>query len=254
MNAQVQAGTPAAAQDAQPAPDFIEVYDGALDAGTCRDLIARFEASGKLVRGATAGGVNTRMKDSWDLHIGAHPELKDVASLLNNVMLSGLAGYLRKYAHLALAPTALYRKRTDTGETTMIGVDDVRAMPDEEMKRLAKHLFRPGGINLQRYFAGEGGYPYWHSEISPKLGGDDNLHRVLLWTIYLNDGFAEGETEFLFQRRKIVPRTGSLLFAPAGFTHTHRGNVPQGGDKYIATSWVLFQRAEQLYADPTAKA
>ena len=45
-------------------------------------------------------------------------------------------------------------------------------------------------------------------------------------------------------RRKIVPRTGSLLIAPAAFTHTHRGNVPKGGDKYIATSWVLFQRAE----------
>ena len=41
-----------------------------------------------------------------------------------------------------------------------------------------------------------------------------------------------------------MPRTGSLLFAPAAFTHTHRGNVPKGGDKYIATSWVLFQRAE----------
>ena len=71
----------------------------------------------------------------------------------------------------------------------------------------------------------------------------------MLWTLYLNDGFAEGETEFLYQGRKIVPRTGSLLVAPAAFTHTHRGNRPQGGDKYIATSWVLFRRAEALYPD-----
>ena len=89
------------------------------------------------------------------------------------------------------------------------------------------------------------------SLISPRVGSDDNLHRVLLWTIYLNDDFAAGETEFLFQQRRITPRTGSLLLAPAGFTHTHRGNRPSGGNKYIATSWVLFQRAEQLYADPT---
>jgi hypothetical protein len=37
------------------------------------------------------------------------------------------------------------------------------------------------------------------------------------------------------------------LIAPAAFTHTHRGNRPLGGDKVIATSWVLFQRAEQLF-------
>jgi len=58
---------------------------------------------------------------------------------------------------------------------------------------------------------------------------------------------AEGETEFLYQQRKIAPRAGSLLIAPAAFTHTHRGNRPQGSDKFIATSWVLFQRAERLF-------
>ncbi|MCC6757120.1 MAG: 2OG-Fe(II) oxygenase, partial [Arenimonas sp.] len=40
---------------------------------------------------------------------------------------------------------------------------------------------------------------------------------------------------------------GSFLIAPAGFTHTHRGNRPTGGAKYIGTSWILFQRAETLY-------
>ena len=69
----------------------------------------------------------------------------------------------------------------------------------------------------------------------------------MLWTIYLNDAFSEGETEFLYQSRKITPKTGSLLIAPTAFTHTHRGNKPLGGDKYIATSWLLFQRAEALY-------
>jgi len=37
-------------------------------------------------------------------------------------------------------------------------------------------------------------------------------------------------------------QTGSLLIAPTAFTHTHRGHMPKGGDKYIATSWVLFRR------------
>ncbi|MEO5624598.1 MAG: 2OG-Fe(II) oxygenase [Dokdonella sp.] len=233
--------------------DFIEVYDNALEAQVCRDLIASFEASGKLTRGATAGGVNTRLKDSWDLDISRHAEWKNAENLLNGAMLRGLLAYVRKYTYLALAPTALYRKRTEGGDSQMLGVDDVRALPDADLQRLVTQLFRPGGVNIQRYFADEGGYPYWHSEIAPKADGDDNLHRVLLWTIYLNDGFSDGETEFLYQQRRIVPKTGSLLIAPGGFTHTHRGNMPAGGNKYIATSWVLFQRAQQLYADPSAK-
>ena len=40
---------------------------------------------------------------------------------------------------------------------------------------------------------------------------------------------------------------GSLLIAPTAFTHTHRGNRPQGGDKFIATSWILFQSAQKLF-------
>ena len=109
---------------------------------------------------------------------------------------------------------------------------------------------RPGPINLQWYRAGEGGYPYWHCELYPRGADCETLHRHLLWTLYLNDGFGGGETEFLFQQRKVVPRTGDLLIAPTAFTHTHRGNRPRGGDKYIATSWILFQRAESLYGAP----
>ena len=234
------------------AEDFIEVIDDALDAQACAELIAAFEASDKIVRGRTSGGVNTRLKDSWDLHVSSNPEWKNAENLLNGAMLRGMTAYLRKYTYLALAPTALYRQQAGSEEMQMLDVDDVRAMSDAELKHLVVRLFRPGGINIQRYFADQGGYPYWHSEISPKAETDDNLHRVLLWTIYLNDGFGEGETEFLYQQRRIVPKTGSLLIAPAGFTHTHRGNMPKGGNKYIATSWVLFQRAQQLYATPDA--
>ncbi|MEO7432350.1 MAG: 2OG-Fe(II) oxygenase [Dokdonella sp.] len=235
------------------APDFIEVIDGAVDPKVCAELIAAFEASSKVVRGATAGGVNTRLKDSWDLDITRNAEWKSAENLLNGAMMQGMLAYLRKYTYLALAPTALYRKGPAGDGMVMLGIDDVRALSDADLQRLVIQLFRPGGINLQRYFADQGGYPYWHSEIAPRAGNDDNLHRVLLWTVYLNDDFDAGETEFLYQHRKITPKTGSLLIAPAGFTHTHRGNMPVGGNKYIATSWVLFQRAEQMYADPSKK-
>ncbi len=231
-------------------PDFIEVYDEALDANACADLIARFEASGKLSRGATGSGVNTALKDSWDICVSDHADWRDAEGQLNRAMLRGLVAYVRRHAFLAIAPMQLSRMDAATGKLVPLDADAVTAMPDAELQALVMKVFRPGKINLQRYFADQGGYPYWHSEIYPKQGGEETLHRVLLWTIYLNDAFADGETEFLYQRRRIVPRTGSLLFAPAGFTHTHRGNRPKGGNKYIATSWVLFERAEQLYATP----
>jgi hypothetical protein len=231
-------------------PDFIEVYDDALDARTCADLIQRFEASGKLARGATGSGVNTTLKDSWDICVSVHEEWRDAEGALNRAMLRGLMSYVRRHAFLAIAPMQLSRKDPATGQLVPLDADGVATMPDAELQMLVTKVFRPGKINIQRYFADQGGYPYWHSELYPKQDDGETLHRVLLWTIYLNDAFGEGETEFVYQRRKVVPRTGSLLIAPAGFTHTHRGNRPQGGNKYIATSWVLFERADRLYATP----
>ena len=228
--------------------DFIEIYDNAIPAATCRQIIDAFETSDNLRRGATAGGVNTKLKDSWDLTISGRPEWTEVAGLFNATMLQCLMQYVRKYTYLALAPTALYRKAPD-GSMTQLGAEDVRGMDDATLRRLVTHVFRPGDINIQRYFADEGGYPYWHSETSPKIGDMDNLHRVLLWTCYLNDDFDEGETEFMYQQRKVTPSIGSLLIAPAGFTHTHRGNQPKRGNKYIATSWILFQSADKLYGN-----
>ena len=231
-------------------PDFIEVYEDALDARVCAEMLAAFNASNQVSRGATASGINVELKDSWDLCISRHAQWKAGENLLNNAVMRGLIAYVRKYTYLALAPVALSKSDPVTGALDMLDADSVRAMPDEQLQNLLVRLFRPGDINLQRYVADVGGYPYWHSEIAPKPESHDNLHRVLLWTIYLNDGFGDGETEFAYQGRKIAPKTGSLLIAPAGFTHTHRGNRPSGGDKFIATSWILFQPAEKLYADP----
>lgn len=57
-----------------------------------------------------------------------------------------------------------------------------------------------------------------------------------------------GETEFLYRRRKIEARQGRLIIAPAGFTHTHKGHVAASRDKYVATSWIPYRRAEALFA------
>ena len=230
------------------AVDFIEVYDDALSAERCRALVERFERSGQAQRGATGGGVDVALKDSWDIQLDATPGWADARQQLNDAAARGLRHYLRRYAHVALAPLQLKMKDASSGELRPLDAATVASLGDELLDGLIAKVFRPGGINIQKYVAGQGGYPYWHSEQYPKRDNGDALHRAVLWTIYLNDGFDAGETEFLYQQRKIAPRTGSLLIAPAGFTHTHRGNRPEGGDKVIATSWILYQRAEQLYA------
>ena len=229
--------------------DFIEIYEGALDATSCATLIRQFDASGAATRGHTAGGINTALKDSWDISISGQAQWANAERMLGLAMLEGLKRYLRKYPYTLLGPLWLRMKDEKTGELGVLSPEDVAALPDQRLVALATHAFRPGRINLQKYLADEGGYPRWHCELHPQANdpASETLHRTLLWTIYLNDDFAEGETEFLHQRRRIAPKTGSLLIAPAAFTHTHRGNVPRGGNKYIATSWILFQRAEILY-------
>jgi hypothetical protein len=228
--------------------DFIEVYDDALSAESCQALIARFEQSGQAQRGATGGGVDVSLKDSWDIQLDSSPAWADARQQLNDAAVRGLRQYLRRYAHVALAPLQLKMKDAASGELRPLAADGVAALGDDLLDGLIAKVFRPGGINLQKYVAGQGGYPYWHCEQYPKRDNGEALHRAVLWTIYLNENFDAGETEFLYQQRKIRPRTGSLLIAPTGFTHTHRGNRPERGDKYIATSWILYQRAEQLYA------
>lgn len=226
--------------------DFIEVYDGALDPAWCADVVARFAASGDVAPGRIGSGVFADMKDSRDLTLLGRAEWDGVVNTLNQAVIAGLLRYLRTYPHALVAPLMLEVPSAD-GKRHRLTAERLQAMDDDALLPVLMQVFRPGAINLQRYDAGRGGYPYWHCELMPRDASAETLHRHLLWTVYLNDGFAEGETEFLYQSRKVAPKTGSLLIAPAAFTHTHRGNRPQGGDKVIATSWILFQRAEALF-------
>ncbi|MGY1426086.1 2OG-Fe(II) oxygenase [Lysobacter sp. A289] len=227
--------------------DFIETQHDALERDWCADVVARFERSSDTVPGRVGGGVHPDLKDSLDLTITGREPWRDVESALNNAVLRGLLAYLRRYPHVLIAPLMLEVPDAE-GRRHRLTPERLRAMDDATLAPVVQTVLRPGAINLQRYRGDRGGYPYWHCELYPRDQHAETLHRHLLWTVYLNDEFEQGETEFLYQRRKVAPRTGSLLIAPAAFTHTHRGNRPVGGDKVIATSWILFQRAQTLYA------
>lgn len=78
-----------------------------------------------------------------------------------------------------------------------------------------------------------GGYHVWHDENS----GIEHSGRLIVWMFYLNDNFEGGETEFLYYKKRIQPRAGTLLLWPAGLTHAHRGGLVLKGDKYVVTGW-----------------
>ena len=90
-------------------------------------------------------------------------------------------------------------------------------------------------IKMQKTTSG-GGYHVWHNE----QGNGDMANRGLVYMLYLNDlpKEANGETEFLYQQRRISPVKNTMVLWPAAFTHAHRGNPVYGDNsKYIATGW-----------------
>jgi hypothetical protein len=90
-------------------------------------------------------------------------------------------------------------------------------------------------FKIQKTEPGQG-YHVWHCESDDRKSAS----RILVWSLYLNDVIEGGETEFIFQQLRIKPKAGTLLIWPAGFTHTHRGNPPLSGTKYIVTGWIEF--------------
>lgn len=227
--------------------DFIEVFPDALSSEACAAIVARFEASNRITPGIAGNSVQPDVKHSDDICLSLYAEWRDVENQLYRVVLPGLLAYARKYPHLLLASLEYDFTDPASGTVRPMRADDFPTFDDPTLTEVLAASLRPGKVNLQRYRAGVGGYPRWHCEQSPLFPQAEALYRAVLWTIYLNDGFEEGETEFLYQQRKITPRTGALLIAPTAFTHTHRGNRPLGGDKYIATSWILFKRAEDMF-------
>lgn len=94
-------------------------------------------------------------------------------------------------------------------------------------------------MKIQRTDPG-GGYHVWHGE----QGNGDHAARVLVYMLYLNTLTQEeaGETEFLYQQRRLRPEENTMVIWPATFTHAHRGNTVFGErSKYIVTGWFYYE-------------
>ena len=102
------------------------------------------------------------------------------------------------------------------------------------MNNLGMHKLN-SDVKIQKTIPGEG-YHVWHCENATV----DSSRKVLLCMMYLNDIKEGGETEFLYQSLRIPPKAGTIVICPAYFTHTHRGNPPLKGIKYMINGWIEF--------------
>lgn len=227
--------------------DFIGIYDDALTPEFCSAIISAFESCPQVhATGRIGSGVDTQKKESIDCSISDYEEWAEINQSLLNVTAQHLVRYVREYPFLAcgaITPTV----RLESGEVIELSHENIEQVPEQQLLNVLLSLYRPGRLNLQKYRQASGGYHHWHSEIYPTDAECESLHRVLLFMFFLNTVDEGGATEFRYQNTAIRPQAGRMVIAPAGFTHTHKGAVPISDDKYIVTSWILFQRAEHLY-------
>ena len=229
--------------------DFIYQAPNTLPDDFCDLLIEKFNNSKNIQVGRTGNGVDKSKKDSKDIVISTQSEWKPEVNQLSHHLLSAMIPYFRAHPFLLLGAISMAMVDPNTQQQINITHEHISQMGDQQISQLIRRLYRLGDINMQQYKQGVGGYHHWHSEVFPHPNpvNSDPLHRVLLWMFYLNDVEEGGETSFYFQQQNIPPKKGTLVIAPAGFTHTHKGQVPISNDKFILTSWLMFRTAEQIY-------
>ena len=187
--------------------DFIAIYENAFTKEECTDAIKLFELYhdyGYTYSRYMQEGGNLNLKD--DTSIGVDPciELDLNSNFIKNF-------HTRFYEYIYPIYNIQY----------------------PVLQSLTKHKSKR--IKIQKTCPTQG-YHIWHCEHE----ANEYQTRLLSWILYLNDVEEGGETEFLYQSLRFKPKIGTLILFPAYFTHTHRGNPPLSGAKYIATGWIEF--------------
>jgi hypothetical protein len=192
----------------QKTNDFIGIYDAVMTREECQEVITYFNEMKKynLVfdRQAMQDGLSHERSDQacflMDTDTFYLGKTHPVLVKILEKLWSCYTDYVKKYSMLAIS-----RKHGMTG------------------------------VKIQHTKPGEG-FHNWHYENN----GVANSNRFAAFTIYLNTVVSGGETEFLYQKTRVNAVEGRVVIWPGAFTHTHRGNMPLSGDKYIVTGWIEF--------------
>jgi len=190
--------------------NFIGMYQDVFPDGFCNHLINEFERL--LVSGACSNRQNSE---------NAPKTSKEDYHYFLNFKFNSITPFNEK-------------------ESVGIFLEGLQKCFDEyvnEYDILKERTLRSTVIKMQKTDPGAG-YHVWHFEQAT----DHDAARCLVFIAYLNDIEDAGETEFLYQRLRISPKENSMVIWPAGFTHTHRGNVVHGNkSKYIVTGWFYLE-------------
>lgn len=189
--------------------DHIATYDNLLTANECQEIIEYFESLSSLNLTYSRYETNDAPSHKKD----------DIASFVLSETVFKLKpdnGIMHVFLNKFWSVYDMYLKHYSVlGET---GPHQIRSM------------------KIQKTLPGQG-YHVWHFESD----GSKSSDRICAWGLYLNTISEGGETEFLYQKKRITAVEGRLVLWPAGYTHVHRGNPPLSGKKYLLTGWVEWQ-------------
>jgi prolyl 4-hydroxylase len=184
---------------------YIRVYDQSLDGELCSRMIQSFAGLARFQQ-PNGRGARVGLEDSgWtELNVTA---LSDAHFL----------GMFRK-----IVDQALGRYNQDIG--LPIPIPNTPLISELVMKR-----YRPGrNEQFQLHF--------------DAIHYVSNRYLVMLW--YLNGVDAGGETEFPYLGLTIKPKAGRLLVFPPYWMFQHQGLAPVSGDKYILSTYLLFDMSK----------
>ena len=193
--------------------DFIGIFPNAATEAYCDKVIKWFEYNNK--KGVTTDrqrheGAKKINKDSELFFFENTPNIDDIHVVSTNSKI---------LTSFNMAVSKCYEKyREDYAILDLVGQ---HKMSDS--------------VKIQKYKPSQG-YHVWHCDNSSILSS----RRILACMLYLNDIEEGGETEFLYQRKRIKPKQGTIVIFPTFWTHAHRGNPPLKGEKYIINSWLEF--------------
>ena len=192
--------------------NFIGVFDNALSKEHCEELIKVYEGSVELNYAISRKdmGKEKIYQDNNLVFVGSKTYVKD------DIFFDAVQPPVQQFVNLAWTSYEEYAKK--------YGV----------LTSLASHRFYDS-VKIQKTKPSEG-YHVWHCEQDNRKNGS----RLLLVMVYLNDVEEGGETEFLYQSRRVKPKQGTMVICPSSFTHTHRGNPPLTGDKYMINGWIEY--------------
>lgn len=195
--------------------DFIGVFSEVYPEGFCEHLIAEFDRNQNL-----GVGTNRQISDKVFKH------QKNDYQISSNCR------------NLSLAPFDASKQGIDDTDPLSIffkGLQKCFEIYSNEFSVIKNSDIRCNFAKMQKTSPG-GGYHVWHCE----QGNGPEASRGLVYMLYLNTlpQEANGETEFLYQQRRINPVENTMVLWPAAFTHAHRGNPVYGdNEKYIITGW-----------------